>query len=265
MISLEGAIQVIEESLVLESPRLIRTSSYPGSSTGETIDLGKDSSVKLLSRFIYNQFHTREKEVLASTSKVDIIRYLRDHFESIQSSQSKSKSIVQLASVNRSPGFVHIFGDKKWLQVTDSIGRFYLTAQNAIQRTEQFAKLVDSFNEKGLVFQAKVSWNPSIIRTDDSVFYFALRKDFEEARKSFELLPVHKSSNEEVLSPSLFTTPLTPIVSTAIERPNLKNENLSFGLERATVCAKYIIAKHKQSTHNVFSDLIDEWRYVPSF
>lgn len=259
MISFQESIQTIESSLDFNVPFSIRTSAYFGRSSGETIDVRRSGASETLARFIYSKFHARERECLPRTGKVDIIRFLRGKFGSSQTTPEGVGVYRPRFSVNRSPGFVHVFGSQGWKQGTGAIGRYYLTAPDAVQRVEQFAEVVEILEEKRLYFQAKTSWNPSVVRTDDSVFYFSSKEDFEEARSVLESLPLPQAEGDELLPCSLFVIPISPAVGMAIEKNRSKNDGLSFGLERSTVCAEFIVEKCKQSGDLAVDDFLRAW------
>lgn len=250
--SFEEIIHTIDSCLSIKSPSLLQTPAFLNSPSGEIIDLDKNSASRILARFIYSKFHAREKEIVPRTGKADIIRVMRDRFHLLQAEGEKVSPKRMTVSINRSPGFVHIFGNQGWKPQSGVIGRYYLTAPDAVQRVEQFIRLVDVLNNEGVAFQAKTSWNPSIARTDDSVFYFCTMKEFEEAFDIFGSDSLLNADGEELLPHSIFVTPVTRSAGMAVEESSLKDRGLSFGLERSTTCADLIIERRRKSDRLVF-------------
>ncbi|MER0071029.1 T3SS effector HopA1 family protein [Corynebacterium sp. KPL2850] len=250
--SFEEIIHTIDSCLSFKSPSLLQTPAFLDSPSGEIIDIEKESASRSLARVIYSKFHAREKEIIPRTGKADIIRVLRDRFHVLQSKDEEVPSKSVDVSINRSPGFVHIFGNQGWKPQSGVIGRYYLTAPDAVRRVEQFTRVVDLLNSEGVSFQAKTSWNPSIARTDDSVFYFCTMKEFEEAYDLFESDSLLNTDAEGLLPHSIFVTPVTRSVGMAVEEESLNERGLSFGLERSSRCADLIIERRRKSNGLVF-------------
>ncbi|SDS70704.1 MULTISPECIES: T3SS effector HopA1 family protein [Corynebacterium] len=233
----------ILEHFKLLDPRTIELPPVYGDLGTVSVDIQAPDAHSLLSELIYNKFHARTREVVADTTKVDIVRFLRSHsmFQKAQSGAGYEKPFPRL-SFDRSPGFAHVFGRQGWSDQITGVGRVYITAPGAVARTNLFIKVLESFESFAYPLQAKMSWNPSALRSDDIVLYFDASHGFSEGcdLASFVL--------NEVVDPhfrgakSVFTKTLTSCASIATEVRTPRNEGMSFGIERSAICADLVLA-----------------------
>lgn len=196
-----------------------------------------------ISDFIYNKFHACMEQIKPATTKVDIFRHLRS-FSTLDRYLPEHLFGPQQPkiSLNRSPGFIHIFGDQGWPSNNPSVGRIYISSLNAIERTNLFTTLIEPLERLSYPFQCKMSWNPEVRRSDDIVVYFPIGSGFNEARILVrETLQARELGSFE-MPKSIFTNRLTHYSSEAIEESSLENQGMSFGSKRSTFCAELILA-----------------------
>lgn len=257
MRNLHETIDKIKNSMVFLNDQTFTIPPYTGHPETENVHVTSLEANSVLASYIYSQYHARATEVIPLTTKLDIVRFLRaDPYLMGLSGDPNQEQAIPKMSLVRSPGFVHSFGNRKWVQPKKSIGRIYMSAKNAVERTEIFLAILQIAENSNLIFQGKTSWNTSLLRTDDIVFYFPLESHFSEAQRLIKKFLPFRS--DDGLVESFFTSYLAPGVSKAVEVPTAKNNGLSFGMEWSTICAQLIIEEFSGKSVTI-AEKLSEW------